>query len=399
MKTCVKMNDGKYLSLGNLFNCIKEVSKGNSALQSEIFCILFNIKDINKTTVNNYLIGIRAIGIEYKRIYIELYNSYQNNKDVFYNIILSLVSLLDEKIYNVNHIDYNLINFNYNLKELCIKLLNISKIDTNIDCKFNDKIENYIKNNLLYECIVELIYYSIIKNVQPIYKQNINIKINSKELDEYLKIKLYEGVSYIKSLILLSKKKNMYACADLGALEFDGLIDGNKNYDKSFEYYMIAASKNHPKACYMVANLIYNKKVKYDFDLMWKYLNKSIKLGSSAGLNLKGLCYLNGINPKMIVDVEKAIKYFELSSKNGYTYAFNNLGYIYENNNDIEEAFKYYKISADLGDSWALNRVGEYYRKHGDLDKAYIYYKLSSECPLNERCKWAKYNLEKYYKK
>ena len=30
----------------------------------------------------------------------------------------------------------------------------------------------------------------------------------------------------------------MYACAELGALEFDGLISGQKNYEKSYEYYM-----------------------------------------------------------------------------------------------------------------------------------------------------------------
>lgn len=392
------MNDGKYLSLGNLFNLIKEVSIGKSAMQSEIFCVLFNIKDINNTTVNNYLIGIRAIGIEYKKIYIDLYKNYENDKDVFFEIIVSLISLLDEKIYNINDVNYNYINSNHNLIELCIKLFNISKNDVNVPLEFNNMIDYYIKNNMYYESIIEFICYAVIKNVQPIYEQDINIKINRKELNEYLKVKLYEGVSYIKSLILLSKKNNMYACADLGALEFDGEVSGVVNYDKSYEYYMMAALKNHPKACYMVANLIYKRKVNYDFDTMWKYLNKSIKLGSNAGLNLKGLCYLNGVNPSNKVDIRKAIKYFELSSKSGYTYAFNNLGYIYEKDNNTSEAFKYYKISADLGDSWALNRVGEYYRKQGDLDKAYIYYKLSDECPVNERCKWAKYNLDKYYK-
>ncbi len=51
----IKMNDNNsQLSLGNLFNAIKKetVSK-NASLQSEIFCILFELKDIGDTTVNN----------------------------------------------------------------------------------------------------------------------------------------------------------------------------------------------------------------------------------------------------------------------------------------------------------------------------------------------------------
>ena len=65
-KKFVKMNDNKnYVSLGNLFNIIKKYSKVSaSAMQTEIFCSLFNVSGINKTTVNNYLIGYRAIGLE-----------------------------------------------------------------------------------------------------------------------------------------------------------------------------------------------------------------------------------------------------------------------------------------------------------------------------------------------
>ena len=80
-KKFVKMNDNKnYVSLGNLFNIIKKYSKVSaSAMQSEIFCSLFNLNDINKTTVNNYLIGYRAIGLEYKKIYLDLKNKYEKD--------------------------------------------------------------------------------------------------------------------------------------------------------------------------------------------------------------------------------------------------------------------------------------------------------------------------------
>ena len=214
---------------------------------------------------------------------------------------------------------------------------------------------------------------------------------------DYLKVKLYFGQSYINSSIELSKKDNMYACAELGSLEFDGLVSGVKDYVKSYEYYLKAAKKNHPKACFMVANLILKNKIEFNFDTMWKYLNKSIELDSAAGYNTLGLCYLRGINPDKEIDIEKAIKYFTISSEYGYVYAFNNLGKIYENNNDIEEAIKYYKISADMGESWALNRVGEYYRKNNDYKTAFMYYQNAINAPINEICLYAYYNLAKYY--
>ena len=84
-KKFIKMNDGKnYLSLGNIINIIKKHSKVEaSGIQKEVFCGVFNINDIKTTTVNNYLIGYRPIGIEYKKIYLDLKENYSNNKEIF----------------------------------------------------------------------------------------------------------------------------------------------------------------------------------------------------------------------------------------------------------------------------------------------------------------------------
>ena len=136
-----------------------------------------------------------------------------------------------------------------------------------------------------------------------------------------MKIKLYMGHSHISDLIELANKNNMYACAELGSMEYDGLISGEPNYEKSYEYYLKAANKNHPKGCWMIANLILNNKVDKDFDIMWKYLNKSIELGSAAGYNTLGLCYLRGITKDKKVNKEKAEYYFRLSSDLGYPFA------------------------------------------------------------------------------
>ena len=284
-KNYIKMNENNYLSLGNIVNIIKKIANNKSATQVEIFSCIFNINNINNTTINNYLIGYRPIPIELKNIYSNLLEEYKNNKEIYINIILSLICILENKVIVRNDNTLNEINSNDKLKSVILELINISKKDKNINKEFINKISNM--NN--YESFIELLNYSILNNIQPVYTQDINIKINKEELNDYLKVKLYYGQSYINSLINL--KDNMYACAELGSLEFDGLVSGKKDYKKSFDYYLIAANKNHPKACWMIAYLMLNNKVKMDEEVMFKYLNKSIKLGSAAGYNTLGLIY------------------------------------------------------------------------------------------------------------
>ena len=79
MRKYVKMNDNdNYLSLGNLFRIIKEISKNTSnSVQTEIFCLLFNVESINATTVNNYCVGLRRIGNVYKQTYLNWQKKYQ----------------------------------------------------------------------------------------------------------------------------------------------------------------------------------------------------------------------------------------------------------------------------------------------------------------------------------
>lgn len=390
-KSYIKMNDNNnYLSLGNIINTIKKVSSNKTAMQVEVFSALFGVNSVTVTTVNNYCIGYRPIGIEYKKIYKDLK---EGNKELYLPIILQLISILDDKVYVLTDESINIINNNSKLKEVINELLLIAENDEHI----NEERIKSIKNMDSFNSIIELLNYAILENTQPVYTQDINIKINKEELNDYLKVKLYFGESYVNSLIELSRKDNMYANAELGALEFDGSISGKKDYDKSYNYYLRAANKNHPKGCWMVANLMLTKRVKFNFDTMWKYLNKSIELGSVAGYNTLGICYLKGINKDNKKDIELAKKYFLIASEHGYAYAFNNLGKIYENEGKEETALKYYLVSADLNESWALNKVGEYYREKGDLKRAFIYYSKSIECPINERYKYAYYNLAKYY--
>lgn len=390
----IKMNDNdNYLSLGNVINTIKKVSNNKNAMQTELFCTIFNVNNVNATTINNYCIGYRAIGLEYKKIFSDLNRKYEQDKQVYLDIILGILSIMDDIIYVKDDSSLELINTNKKFNEVIEELLRIASNDEHIE---KETINN-VKKLTNYDAFIELLNYSILDNNQPVYTQSINIKINREELNEYLKIKLYYGESYINSLIELSRKDNMYACAELGSLEFDGYISGKPNYKKCFDYYYKAALKDHPKGCWMVANLMLTGRVKLNFDIMWEYLNKSIELGSMAGYNTLGLCYLRGINKQNKKDLNEARKNFQISAEHGYVFAFNNLGKTYEDEGNIEEAIKYYKVSADMNECWALNKVGEYYRKKGDLKTAFIYYSKAIDSPITERIKYPFYNLAKYY--
>lgn len=298
---------------------------------------------------------------------------------------------MDDIIYIKDDKSLDLINTNKKLKEVIIELLKIASNDEHIE---KTKL-NKLKNMNSYESFIEILNHCILENNQPVYTQSINIKINREELNEYLKVKLYYGESYINSLIELSKKDNMYACAELGSLEFDGYISGKADFNKCYEYYYKAALKDYPKGCWMVANLMLTGRIKLDFNVMWKFLNKSIELGSFAGYNTLGLCYLRGINNENKKDINEARKYFQIAAEYGYAYAFNNLGKAYEDEGNVEEAYKYYKISADMNECWVLNKVGEYYRKNKDLKTVFIYYSKAIETPITKRIKYPFYNLAK----
>lgn len=102
----------------------------------------------------------------------------------------------------------------------------------------------------------------------------------------------------------------MYALAELGSLEYSGLITGKVNYESCFNYYLKAAKKNHPKASWMVANLIYYKKISgYTTEFAYEYINKAIKLGSIAAINTLGNFYYNGFtldNKKTLIKPQSA---------------------------------------------------------------------------------------------
>ena len=408
MKSYVKMNEGNdYLSFGNLCRVIKEISLNKTfSSQSQVFSVIFDDDCLSDSTINNYCIGYRNIGSDYKKIYYKYRKDYVDNKFILLDVVNNLISILEG---NINDsISYENINKNRLLKELCNRLYNIAKNDTNVSSDFTIKLYKYIHDDCFYECIVQLLFYIILEHKQPIYKENIiketiediltktNISVN--DLEKFLSLNFRDGVNYIYELKNLVKENNAYACFEMGYMEYKGEITGIPRYNSAYKYFSIASSYNHPRASLLIAEMLLSgqigNKSSDDIAKAIECLNKAVSFGSVAALNKLGLVYLKK-------DKDKAMEYFEQAALGDYVYAYNNLGKIYEDGKNYEKAFSYYLKSASKEESWACNRLGEFYRLglgvEKNMEKSFYYYNLSTNVPIALLEYYSKYNLAKYF--
>lgn len=417
MKKYIKLNNNdNHLSLGNFTRIIKEntINKTN-ALQTEVFSTIFNTSNINDTTVNNYCIGIRSINNQYKQQYIIYKKKYQANKYLLLDIIINILTLITGNIYNNlnNNEKLNIINTNPILKTITIKLYNISKNDKEVSKELSSNLLVLINNNNLYEALIQILFFIILDKKQPLYEDNIkkeiienllnNTLVSPHELEEYLNLKLSEGINYNHSLSLLGGNNNPYALYELGTNEYKGYIKGYPRYDISYKYFEKASQKDHPSSYYMMAKMLINgnigNKSNKDLKLAYNYLNKSISLGNIASINLLGNMYKEGLYVEK--DINKAISLYKEASTYNYVYSYNNLGKIYEEKKDYQKAFEYFEKASLLGESYALNTLGEYYRKgiyvNKDLNKAFSLYNKAIEVPIDNIYYYAFYNIAKYF--
>ena len=414
-KQYIKMNNNdEHLSLGNLFRIIKDSSRSKvSALQSELFCTLFELEGINDTTVNNYCVGCRSIGSTYKQVYLNKEKRYSTKKDEFADNIIGILSIIDGIVYS-NIIDkVKFINESESANLIARKLYNLGKNDKQVINEFTNKLSLLINDGKTYECLVEELLFIILHKKQPVYEEELKVEvfedvlndtsISSIDLQEYLSLKLREGINFDYSMRTLADRGNAYANYEIGSNEYYGYFAGYPRYDEAFKYLDKAASMDHASANYMIGNMfvrgLLGNKSREELEKGYKYLEKSYKLGNVAASNLIGNMYLKGIYP-LNKDIDKAREYYINASNNNYAYAFNNLGRIEEDKENYIEAFNYYLSSANLGESWACNKVAEAYRMgvvDKDMDKAYYYYTRALENNYRTLCFYAYYNLAKYY--
>ena len=414
-KQYIKMNNNdEHLSLGNLFRIIKDSSRSKvSALQSELFCTLFELEGINDTTVNNYCVGCRSIGSAYKQVYLNKEKRYSINKGEFTDNIIGILSIIDGIVYSNINDKIKFINENDSANLVARKLYNLGKNDKQVINEFTNKLSLLINDGKIYECLVEELLFIILHKKQPVYEEELKVEvfedvlndtsISSIDLQEYLSLKLREGINFDYSMRSLADRGNAYANYEIGSNEYYGYFAGYPRYDEAFKYLDKAASMDHASANYMIGNMfirgLLGNKSKEELEKGYKYLEKSYKLGNVAASNLIGNMYLNGIHP-LSKDIKKAKEYYKKASDSNYAYAFNNLGRIEEDNKNYIEAFNYYLSSANLGESWACNKVAEAYRMgvvDKDMDKAYYYYTRALENNYRTLCFYAYYNLAKYF--
>lgn len=402
----IKLNDNySHLSLGNIISTIKDESKNKtSAIQSEVFCALFNLEFINESTVNNYCIGSRSIGNDYKQIYIVLRKKYKNDQLIFIDIICNILSIINGIIYDIKNI--NTINSNNSLKNICNKLYNISKNDFYVTKDITTKFRNLLKKEDYYNLFIEMLFYAILEKKQPLYEdektKNVietilqNTDISVIDLQNFLLLELNEGINFSHSLKLLAKDGNPYANYHLAVMEYRGEFTGYPRYDKAYEYFFNAANNNHPSAYWMLGNMIIKEKIgNKDYNKAIEYFNKAKDLGNIAAINSLGLCYKYGLGVKK--DIKKSLELFNEAANKNYVYALNNLGLYYEMQKEYDKALKYFTKSANLNESFACNKVGEYKRKQNNKIEALKYYNKALESSIRETCMWAYYNIAKYY--
>ena len=408
VKKFIRMNNNNnQLSLGNFIKIVKNNSLNKQlSNQSDIFCIIFDIDDVNESTVNNYCIGARSISNEYKKIYIKIKNEYKNNKKQIQKIIGNISNIINGILNEDTKIED--INKNTNLKKVCVTLYNISKNDKAVTKEFSDKIKEYIDKCDLYNCIREALIYIVLEHKQPIYiSDKINEKIETflyntnisfESLEEFINMHFEDGINYDYTVRKLAKKNNPYALFEMGMSEYSGKMTGTPRYNKAFEYFATSAKYNHPRAKYIAGRMLLEGKVgnqtKEEIEQGLTYLKQAEKLNNIASLNVLGKYYMNN-------DIEKAKKYFKKAAEHNYVYAYNNLGKIYELEENYEKALEYYLKSADLEESWACNKVGEMYRlgigTKIDLLKALEYYNKALNAQIEYIENYAKYNLAKYF--
>lgn len=409
-KNYIKLNNNdNHLSLGNLFRITKELSVNkSSAMQVELFCILFDVENVYDTTVNNYCVGCRTIGNEYKQKYLNLKKQYHKNEHILDNIILNYIFAINGEIETPSEI-YDYLTKSKTLNLLVNKLINLAKNDKQVNQSFIDQLNVYIKNNQTIKCFIEILFFIILEKIQPIYESELKLEvfenvledtsISSNELKDYLSLKLNEGINFDYSMKKLAREGNSYACFELGLAEMAGAIMGEYRYDKAYDYFYQASLHNHSGANnmigYMLAKGYIGNRSMDDIKLASDYLNKAISAGNIAANNTLGNLYYEGI-PPFKKNVKKAMEYYQKAASKNYAFAFNNIGKIIELK-DSNKAMEYYKKSADLGESWACNKVGEYYRKHGNYEQAYNYYMLGTDSNKRTICYYNYYNLAKYF--
>ncbi len=141
------------------------------------------------------------------------------------------------------------------------------------------------------------------------------------------------------------------------------------------------ADAGDPFACFEIDGVYNSGYITITQEEANKYLNKSSELGNNDAT------FWIATRAELAKDYNKAIKYYEIASKNGHPNAQNSLGYMYERglgfNKDLKKAFNLYSSSAKKGCVGAQYNLADcYYNGKGtgcDNEKAAFWYQKAAE--------------------
>src|SRR2546421_629517 len=122
-----------------------------------------------------------------------------------------------------------------------------------------------------------------------------------------------------------------------------------------------------------------------DYDKALLEFKLSTDAGNPSGQNILGVCYETGKGVEM--DLEKAVQWYQKSAEAGNSNAQNYFAFCYENGKgvemDLEKAVQWYQKSAEAGNSEAQRNLALCYENgkgvEMDLEKAFQWYQKFGE--------------------
>lgn len=256
-----------------------------------------------------------------------------------------------------------------------IALMNSDKFDEGYEILRNLKESDNddVRCQAYYE--IAIIEYDKDKYNEALRDVNRAIEVNSDFIENYY---LRGAIFTEKGLYDSAIESYQYAIDNNGNKEFVYYQLGNLykkmgDIDKAIEYFqkVLDANDENPYANGELAEL-YEKK--QDEDKVLHYINEQLQVNPSDYHHIKrGLIYARrGMMKEAKADYDNAI---EINPENFY--AYNNIGYLYQERGDFETAIKYYKESiSNIGGAvflLAYNNIADSYVYLKDYEMALNY--------------------------
>ena len=172
---------------------------------------------------------------------------------------------------------------------------------------------------------------------------------------------------------------------ELGVKYFYG-VGVDKDFEKSFYWFMKSAEQGYDKAQYRVGEMYFNGKgVEEDLEEAFTWYMSAAEQGHADAQYKVGTYYDCGIVGEM--DFEEAFTWYMKAAEQGHINAQYEVGYAYHYvkgvKEDLEKAFAWCMKAAEQGHADAQNEIGEmYYNGEGveeDFEKAFFWYMKAAE--------------------